>query len=421
MPKWGIVDKNCQLCHQAPGTLEHRRICPCVRPEQGWAPVPEEAKLAAEAVGEERLRLLRNTGLLAIKLPAKHARMHETLSWGKRLEQSDRTDVTWYIDGSQLMPRRRDLSTLGFGLVAVGSDGELLAWGWGAPPNWCDSASAAEAWALCTVLQVCGPDDRIVTDCLGLLKTAEKGAAAATTAKKCLARTWNLIAHHVDGRLETLRESRKLTWMPAHRPPAAIGNALKSTGAPITALDWRANHLVDGLAKLAATEGATTKQEAKLVESAEHLVRHCAGQLAAATYAANNFKEKFTDADGREKTRTRRDSQEFPRLSTRQLKPLAEDKKSKPVAAEQAHDSASEPSDLERPLTEPQRRRRVRHQARKKELERQQQACDGLVQQQRRNPREAAVDSYRRQQEWQALQRQALEVPGTGEPQPDPL
>ena len=65
--------------------------------------------------------------------------------------------------------------------------------------------------------------------------------------------------------------------MPAHQTPTAIGNVLKSTGASITAVGWRANHLVDGLAKLAATEGATTKEEAKLITSAEHLVRHCAG------------------------------------------------------------------------------------------------------------------------------------------------
>ena len=119
--------------------------------------------------------MLRTTGLMALRLPARADRRHETMNWGKQLVQDGRQDVTWYIDGSQMLPRRRELSTLGFGVAAVGSDGELLAWGWGTPPKWCDSASAAEAWALCTVLQHGAAQDRIVTDCLGLLKTAERG------------------------------------------------------------------------------------------------------------------------------------------------------------------------------------------------------------------------------------------------------
>ena len=105
--------------------------------------------------------------------------------------------------------------------------------------------------------------------------------------------------------------------MPAHQTPASIGNVLKSTGAPITAIDWRANHLVDGLAKIAAADGATTYQEASLVASAEHLVRHCAGQLAAATHAANNYQERYLDDKGAARSRTRRDSQDFPRSGSR--------------------------------------------------------------------------------------------------------
>ena len=111
--------------------------------------------------------------------------------------------------------------------------------------------------------------------------------------------------------------------MPAHKSPAAIGIALKSNGGAITAVDWRANHLVDGLAKLAATEGATSSHEAKLVSSAESLVKHCAGQLAVATHVANNVVEHYVDESGRNRTRTRRDSQEAPRSGPKKLKALA--------------------------------------------------------------------------------------------------
>ena len=44
----------------------------------------------------------------------------------------------------------------------------------------------------------------------------------------------------------------RVVWMPAHRPQSSIGHAMKSNGHPINALDWRANRLVDALAKMAA-------------------------------------------------------------------------------------------------------------------------------------------------------------------------
>ena len=101
-----------------------------------------------------------------------------------------RTDVRGFIDGSMLCPKWRELSTLGFAVAVVADDGSLIAWGWGVPPVWCDSASAAEAWALAAVLSMTTGPTRIVTDCLGLLKTAEKGSAAANALSMKLARTW---------------------------------------------------------------------------------------------------------------------------------------------------------------------------------------------------------------------------------------
>ena len=86
-----------------------------------------EAQLAADTIGESRMGTLRTTGLLALKLPAKQTKRYDTLQWGKQLPEGYEGQVTWYIDGSQLMPRRRALSSLGFGIAAVSREGDLLA------------------------------------------------------------------------------------------------------------------------------------------------------------------------------------------------------------------------------------------------------------------------------------------------------
>ena len=68
-------------------------------------------------------------------------------------------------------------------------------------------------------------------------------------------------------------------WMPAHQGAAAIDVKMKSNGHPINRIDWRANRLVDGLAKLSASANATPREQMKLIESAEYLTKHMAAQL----------------------------------------------------------------------------------------------------------------------------------------------
>ena len=111
--------------------------------------------------------------------------------------------------------------------------------------------------------------------------------------------------------------------MPAHLSAAAIGHASKSNSSPVTARDWRSNRLVDGLAKLAASEGAAPRASVQLVSSAEALVRHRAAQLAVATYNANNHKSPIVKDDGTVVTRTLRDSQQVVTASKdKKLQPL---------------------------------------------------------------------------------------------------
>ena len=228
------------------------------------------------------------------------------------------------IDGSMMNPRWKGLSTLGFAIVVISDAGDLVAWGNGVPPEWCDSASAAEAWALCQVLRSATPFvPRVLTDCLGLLQTVDKGASAACSANMRLARTWHHIAQFLNNDLSLLCRQGSLTWMPAHQPESSIGRACKSNGRTLTALEWRANRLVDTLAKAAANKGAPPRSHVQLLVSAEALVKHKLGQLGAATHAANNFEEETLLDSGVTVKKTRRDAQLPPtKAKPRRLKQL---------------------------------------------------------------------------------------------------
>ena len=96
-------------------------------------------------------------------------------------------------------------------------------------------------WALLLCIRETASPPTMVTDCLGLLRTAEAGAAAATSAKKANARVWSLIAEVVEGRLVQL--SHTLTWMPAHTTCDNFHSREKSTGSEVTTTEWRANQL----------------------------------------------------------------------------------------------------------------------------------------------------------------------------------
>ena len=88
----------------------------------------------------------------------------------------------------------------------------------------------------------------------------------ATTANRTLARVWNIIFSALDGDNDIAQlVNHRVIWMPSHRAVAAIGYVFKSNGKFITAIDWRANRLVDVLARLGAQQ-------------------HCAPDLAISTF-----------------------------------------------------------------------------------------------------------------------------------------
>ena len=96
------------------------------------------------------------------------------------------------------------------------------------------------------------------------------------------------IASSLDGNLASLIEQGRLVWMPAHQTAAHMARSVKSTGQPVTVVDWRANRLADALAKSAATETQAPPAALKLLDAAAAAVKHCATLLGQVTHAANH-------------------------------------------------------------------------------------------------------------------------------------
>ena len=163
------------------------------------------------------------------------------------------------------------------------------------------------------------------TDCQSLPTIASEGAAQATGASRPLARIWKLIAALLDGCIESVIESGLLVWMPAHQALNAIGEKTLSNGKLLTGVDWRANRLVDALAKNAAATVRAPREVRCLLESGKAAVKHAAAMLAVVTHCANNHKVPVQRPDGTWGTRVTRDAQvRHSRKVRRPPKPLAE-------------------------------------------------------------------------------------------------
>ena len=73
-----------------------------------------------------------------------------------------------------------------------------------------------------------------------------------------------------------LISSGKVVWMPAHKTHLAIGSVHLSNGVPLSATDWRANRLVDCLAKAAAKSLAAPRDVSAFLRSADAAAAHAA-------------------------------------------------------------------------------------------------------------------------------------------------
>jgi len=89
----------------------------------------------------------------------------------------------------------------------------------------------------------------------------------------------------------------------------------------LTGVDWRANRLVDALAKLAAATMQAPKAVRNLLASGKVAVKHAAALLAVVTHYANNHKVPVQRPDGTWGTRTTRDAQQPVRHSRKRARP----------------------------------------------------------------------------------------------------
>ena len=98
------------------------------------------------------------------------------------------SSLRWYIDGSRKFPRHYELATTGCGVAVVDSENRLVGYAHATPPAWCDSAAAAETWALLLTLREVVSIPPIITDCLGLVRIAREGFHKATAPSMANAR-----------------------------------------------------------------------------------------------------------------------------------------------------------------------------------------------------------------------------------------
>jgi len=236
--------------------------------------------------------------MLAVRIQVPPPAADGWLRWLKALPDGPLDDVVCYIDGSLLDGPSKLFGRTGFAIVAVGPQGELLAYAHGAPPSWIRTAAAAEAWALYTVLRSSPTFPAIVTDCLGLVDTLSRGPARAVGAARPLARLWSMIFLALDWQVPAKEQLDRFIWMPAHGGVGTIGSALKSNGVPVSPTDWRANRLVDILAKAAAAKDRTPVEVQRLMRTALEATEYAAATLGMVTFAANNAKVSKQRPDG---------------------------------------------------------------------------------------------------------------------------
>ena len=288
-------------------------------PAEGWPKPPALAHKILDHIEHDRARLLQTRGLLTIRVPAPLSRQDGIFEWLIPLDQADpRSEhATWHFDGSLMDGKVVSLRVTGFGIAVTAEDGDLLAIARGAPPRWCATAAAAEAWALLEVLRQSAFPPKMRTDCLTLLTTSRQGTALATSLGRPLARIWRAIAEILDGDITILAQDDRLVWQPAHQTVHAIGERLCSDGRRLSTVSWRANRLVDALAKQAAAAARTTKEATQLVDAARAAAVHAACCLGQVTHAANNHKVATVDASGGEVMVTVRDAEPAPKRPKR--------------------------------------------------------------------------------------------------------
>ncbi len=116
-----------------------------------------------------------------------------------------------------------------------------------------------------------------------------------------------------------LRSVDRLVWMPAHTGAHAIGKVQTSKGASLTAPIWRANRLVDVLAKKAASQHTVGPAILRALKLAEATALHGAALLGMVVHAANNLRVDECQEDGTTRTTLRRDTAPLPKTGKQKM------------------------------------------------------------------------------------------------------
>jgi len=150
---------------------------------------------------------------------------------------------------------------------------------------------------------------------MSILTTAMAGTKAATHHSRPLARVWVRIAQILGVDVATLVIGGKLVWIPAHKSASAVGESKLSNGDRMSYVDWRANRLVDLLAKAAAEHLSSSRGVLNMLTSAEAAAAHAACCLGIVTHAANNHKVEALGEGGKVITKLLRDSVDKPKMA----------------------------------------------------------------------------------------------------------
>ena len=244
--------------------------------------------------------------LARVRAPPRHD--HPRVRWLTSEPDSARSDLRWYVDGSVVDQDYPELVTAAAAIVVTSTGGDLLAYAEIVLTPSARSSGAAEAWAFYLAIVHGLTRQTIVTDCRSLLDTASGGLAQATAASRPLAALWRRIGAAVDDPVQQLVVERRLIWMPSHIARARLGVVLRSDGLPVTALDWRANRLVDALARRRAFAEAAPRTDVASLELAARAAAVAAAALGACTLAANHQTTTCTTASGATVNVVRRDA-----------------------------------------------------------------------------------------------------------------
>ena len=217
-------------------------------------------------------------------MPLPAASENEQLRWLVASDGGALPDALWYIDGTLLDGHYGSHGRVGFGILALGADDQILAAVYGTPPVWITTVPGAEAWALYAALRHSITAGGVVTDCMGVEIAAQRALSGVVSSRSPLARVWAALRCILDD------TGIPVTWMPAYLSLAASASRVRSDGGLVTPRDWRANRLVDALAKQGARLHQVPHAAVRRMHAGAASVLHFGARLGAITRAANNHR-----------------------------------------------------------------------------------------------------------------------------------